>query len=300
MQEVSDRRAPGTRALLVDILCGVSPLEDACRARRVHMLCHLDSAARSPQHPCFITAVLEPLADRQMAGEPGGELSMELYDIVHPWAVSFASTQSCSLPAHADRNEVLSQVLRLTWEACLRIDWTRYPAWPTFLENKVSRARIEAARCDDWVSRRERMRRTAYQGELARREQVEQRSLTDVERHAVARAVAPASTRVEWVQAMLNSRHPSTVADVPDTIQMTTDGCGTVEDQVELREIGGIRGRCLAEWLSIVAGQNHRLAADLSRWSELDESANRDLPVRLAHRVEPYTSLLLAMLGDAA
>ena len=29
---------------------------------------------------------------------------------------------------------------RLTWEACLRIDWTRYPAWPVFLEaqGKVS------------------------------------------------------------------------------------------------------------------------------------------------------------------
>src|SRR6185295_18313263 len=99
------------------------------------------------------------------------------------------AAQSANLPAHADRNEVLSQVLRLTWEACQRIDWTRYGAWPAFLETKISRARIEAARCDDWLSRRERMRRRRFQGELARREQVEQRSLTDGERHDVAVAV---------------------------------------------------------------------------------------------------------------
>ena len=55
-------------------------------------------------------------------------------------AISIAAAQCCGLPAHADRNEILSQVFRLTWEACLRIDWTRYPAWPVFLEaqGKVS------------------------------------------------------------------------------------------------------------------------------------------------------------------
>ena len=50
----------------------------------------------------------------------------------------------------------------------------------------------------------------------------------------------------------------------------------------------------------IVAAQNQQLAADLSQWSELSESAHRDLPARLAHRLEPYTCLLLTMLGDAA
>ena len=258
------------------------------------------SGSLSPRHPDFTAEVLEPLALRRLAGESESELSIELYNTVHAWAVSFASSQSSGLPAHADRNEVLSQVLRLTWEACVRIDWSRYAAWPAFLETKVSRARIEAARCDDWLSRRERVRRRRYQGELARCEQREQRSLTDSERQAVAIAVAPSSSRVDWTKALLDSRHPSTVAEVPDTVDGTTLGGTTVEDQVEDRQMGDIRHRCLSDWLTIVATQNEGLAADLSRWCELNESVDRALPARLAHRIEPYRRLLLAMLGDAA
>ena len=172
-----------------------------------------------PRHPRFASEVLDPLARRHMAGESDRTLSIELYNLVHPWALSFAAAQSAGLPAHADRNEVLSQVLRLTWDACERIDWNRCGAWPTFLETKISRARIEAARCDDWLSRRERVRRRRYQAELSRREQIERRSLTDTERQAVASAVAPSSTSVDWAKAMLASRHPSTVAEVPDLVQ---------------------------------------------------------------------------------
>jgi hypothetical protein len=254
----------------------------------------------TPRHPDFIEEVLRPLALRRDNGLPDADVSLELYNLVHPWALAFAAAQSSGLPAHADRNEVLSQVLRLTWEACLRIDWARYEAWPVYLESKISRARIEAARCDDWLSRRERVRRRRFQGELARREQVVQRSLTDCERRAVACAVSPSSTRVDWVKSLLDSRHPSTVAQVPDTIHGSTDDALTVEDQVERRELGGIRVRCLANWLTILAAENQALATDLSQWSQLSDSADRDLPARLAHRLEPYMPLLLAMLGDAA
>jgi hypothetical protein len=191
-------------------------------------------------------------------------------------------------------DEVLSQVLRLTWEACLHIDWTRVAAWPAFLACKVGRARIEAARCDDWLSRRERVRRRCFQVELARREQLEHRSLTAGERTAVANAVAPSSPRVDWAKALLASRHPSTVAEVPDVVDGTT-----VEDQVEAHDLEAIRVRCLRDWLGIVAAQNEELAADLPRWSQQSELADRDLPARLARRVEPYKPLLLAMLGEA-
>ena len=102
-------------------------------------------------------------------------------------------------------------------------------------------------------------------------------------------------------RALLNSRHPSTVAEVPDTIDGTSNSV-TVEDQVEAAELGGIRVRCLTAWMTIVAAENRGLAEDLSRWSDQNQSAaaDRGLPARLAHRVEPYTPLLLAMLGDAA
>ena len=252
-------------------------------------------ASQSPRHPDFVSVVLEPLALRHLAGESAHDLSVELYNSIHPWALAFAGSLYAGLPAHADRNEVLSQVLRLTWEACRRVDWTRYAAWPTYLETRVSRARIEAARCDDWLSRRERVRRRRFQSELARREQVEQRSLTGSERQNVAGEVAPSSTRVDWTKTLLDSRHPSTVADVPDTIDEIT-----VEEQVERRELGGIRIRCLTEWLTMLARENEPLAAELARWSELNQNSDRQLPARLAHRLEPYTPVLLAMLGEAA
>ena len=252
-------------------------------------------ATQSPRHPDFIRVVLEPLADRREAGERGEQLSIELYNRLHTWAVAFAGAQCARLPTHADRNEVLSQVLRLTWDACTRIDWDRYEAWPAFLESKVSRARIEAARSDDWLSRRERVRRRHFQGEIARREQIEQRTLTPGERRAVASAVAPDSTRVDWAKTVLESRHPSTVADVPDVVDAST-----VEDEVEGHELSRIRSGCLTEWLAIVKDRNEALAADLAKWLAVNDLGDRDLPARLAHRLEPYTPLLLAMLGDAA
>ena len=266
------------------------------------MLCSVGPASRvsSPRDVRFTASVLEPLARRHAAGESGDELTAELYNVVHPWAVSFAKSQSVGLPAHADRNEVLSQVLRLTWEACRRIDWSRFETWTTFLDTKVGRARAEAARSDDWLSRQERVRRRWFQGETARREQVEQRTLTGRERLAVANTLAPNPARIDWAQSLLTSRHPSSVAEVPDTAYGPTDESVTTEDQVEGRELGDIRLRCLTEWMGIVASQNQQLATDLSQWSELNVSAHRDLPARLAHRLEPYTCLLLTMLGDAA
>ena len=232
--------------------------------------------------------------------KPDHDLSIELFDTVHPWAVSVAAAQSRGLPANADRNEIVSQVWRLTWESCLRIDWTRYAKWPVFLETKVGRARVEAARCNDWLSRRERVRRQRFQGELARREQLEQRSLTGIERRAAAEAMAPSSNRVDWTTTLLASRYPSTDADVPEPAPTAAGSPLSVEDEVEGTELGGIRHRCLTEWLGVVDARNHDLAADLSRWSDSNDSPNRDLPARWAHRLEPYTPLLLAMLGDAA
>ena len=264
------------------------------------MFCRLDPAIRSPRHPDFTAIVLEPLAERHFEGEPDHDLSIELFETVHPRAVSVAAAQSHGLPANADRNEIVSQVLRLTWESCLRIDWTRYAKWPVFLETKVGRARVDAARCDDWLSRRERVRRRRFQGQLARCEQLEQRSLTGVERRAAAEAIAPSSTRVDWTTTLLESRYPSTGAEVPEPSPTAAGSPISVEDEVEDTELGGIRHRCLTEWLGVVDARNHDLAADLSRWSDSNDLPNRDLPARLAHRLEPYTPLLLAMLGDAA
>ena len=254
-----------------------------------------DQLTMSPRHPRFFEAVLRPLAERHSNGESGSDLAVELYNTIHPWALSEARVRSIGLPAHADRDELLSQVVRLAWEACQRIDWDRVEVWQSFLESKVSRARAEAARADDWLSRRERVRRKSFQTEVAQREQLQGRGLTSVERRAVAHSVAPSSNRVDWTTAVLADRHPSTVADVPDTLTSHQ-----VEDQVEAKLIDDIRGRCLANWLQLVATKNEQLADELSKWSASHDSTERALPARLAYTVEPYTPMLLALLAEAA
>jgi hypothetical protein len=252
-------------------------------------------AYQSPRHPDFVHVVLEPMAARHAAGESDHSLSVALYTQLHTWALAFANSLYSGLPAHADRNEVLSQVLQLTWDACRRIDWDRYEAWPAFLESKVRRARIEAARADDWVSRRERDRRRAFQTELARREQVAQRGLTVQERTQLAAEVAPSSRRVDWTKTLLDARHPSTMADVPDAADEAT-----LEEEVEEHELRAIRAACVARWLQMLSEENAGLARELQKWSALNEGADRRLPARLAHRLEPYTPALLALLDEAA
>lgn len=253
------------------------------------------SGAVSPRHPEFVALVLQPLAARRAAGEDERRLADELFDAIHPWARSQARAQCAGLPSHADRSEVVSQVMRLAWEACLRIDWSRHESWPSLLERKVSHARIEAARAEDWLSRRERVHRRRFQHEVARQEQEHRRPLTPAEREQVARRVAPRSTRVDWAKALLAARHPSTVGEVPDA----TDDI-ELDREVEARIVGEIRAQRLREWLVLLADQDQRLADDLSRWSVSADSSERMLPARLARRVEPYAPLLLGMLWEAA
>ena len=99
---------------------------------------------------------------------------------------------------------------------------------------------------------------------------------------------------MDWAKALLAARHPSTVGDVPDTI----DGLD-LDEQVEIRVLGEIRARKLGEWLDVLSEHDQRLVDDLREWSAAGESSERALPSRLARRVEPYAPLLLGMLSEA-
>jgi hypothetical protein len=245
-----------------------------------------------PRHPRFVPDVLAPLADRARAGEDGRQLAEELYErVVHPWAMAQAKAQAVGLPAHADRNEVLSQVLRLAWEACLKIDWERIESWPALLEGKVTHARIEAARAEDWLSRRERVYRRRYQRAVAELEQSSGRPLSHAERLRVAAQVAPPSNRVDWARELVAAKHPSTVAELPEGPARSD-----VADEVEERLMHRERARRLEEWLTALAAEDQRLADDLGRWRDSSDDQSRDLPARLARRVEPYAPLLVGLL----
>ena len=268
-----------------------APLSSPAAGQRARRL----PAAMSPRHQDFAEVTLRPLAARFFAGEAPRDLAGELYETIHGWAKGQARAQCAGLPAHADRGEVVSQVLRLAWEACVRIDWTRYESWPALLERKVAHGRVEAARAEDWLSRRERVYRRRFQREVAQREQQSCRPLTETERAEAAAAIAPESSRVDWAKALLAARHPSTVGEVPETI-----GGIDLDEEVEGRMLGELRARRLGEWLAVLDAQDSRLADDLRAWSRTSESPERTLPNRLARRVEPYAPLLLGMLAEAA
>ncbi|MPY92651.1 MAG: hypothetical protein GEV08_06150 [Acidimicrobiia bacterium] len=249
----------------------------------------------NPRSPGFVDLVLRPVAARAADGAPTAALAEELYEgWVHHWALGEARRQADRLPSHADRDEVTSQVLRLAWEACLRIDWSRLESWPAFLERKVGSARAEAARVDDWLSRRERTYRRRYQRAVADLEQSRGRATTPAERFALAGASAPASSRVDWARELVTARHPAVVAEVPDVAD-----ADDVADHVEEELMRLERAACLEEWLTALGGEDSRLAADLRRWCEADDERARAFPSRLARRVAPFAPLLAGLLVDA-
>ena len=245
-----------------------------------------------PRHPRFVEDVLWPLAARAEAGEDAGRLADELYETaVHPWALSQAQAKAAGLPPHADPAEVTSQVLRLAWEACGRIDWSRVESWPALLEHKVRTARIEAARSEDWLSRRERVYKRRYQRAVAALEQERGRTLTESECVDVARPVAPPSNRVDWGRELVAGKHPSTVAELPEV----HGGCDPGEDVVE-RLTGTERAAGLRRWLAVVVAEDPRLAEELCRWHDRTGAVG-PLPARLARKVEPFAPLLAGLVS---
>jgi hypothetical protein len=242
-----------------------------------------------------VARVLGPLGERAAAGEAPAVLCEELYSgWVHSWAMAEASYQASRLPSHADPHEVTSQVLRLAWDSCVRIDWARTESWPAFLERKVCSARAEAARVDDWLSRRERTYRRRYQRALADHEQSRGRVATGQERLVLAGTCAPASRQVDWAAELVATRHPATVADLAEETH-GDDVAGLVEDELMRAD----RAAHLEEWLVALSGEDGRLAADLRRWSEQGGDRPHAFPPRLAERVAPYAPLLAGLLVDA-
>jgi hypothetical protein len=247
--------------------------------------------ARAPRDRDFVDVVLRPLAARAADGEDRNRLSVELYEQIHPWAMRKARAMTVGLPPHADTGEVVSQTLRLAWEACVRIDWTRVESWPALLEGKVAHARIEAARTEDWLSRRERIHRRRFQAAVAAIEQREGRVLSSAERHEVARSVSPASGRVDWAAELMAGRHPSSVAELPE-LEAEVDVAECVErDLMRVARKAGLH-----RWLAMLASAEPRLAEQLVEWSGSVGEANRSLPVRLRDRLAVYVPMLAGLV----
>jgi hypothetical protein len=249
----------------------------------------------SPNQPAFVEEVLRPLAARAAAGEDHRLLTDELYEkSVHRWAMARARAFARGVPGHADAGEVTSQVLRTAWEACVRIDWDRIETWPALLERKVSHARIEAARSEDWLSRRERVYRRRYQSACAALEQTKGRELTQLERVEIARTVAPESKRVDWGRELVSGKHPSTVAEVPD-VEAHADVADTVEDRLWKTE----RTAALRQWLESLAAHEPELADEVLEWYAGAAEDGRAVPAQLARRLRPFAGGLVNLLVGA-
>jgi hypothetical protein len=124
-------------------------------------------------------------------------------------------------------------------------------------------------------------------------EQMKGRALSDAERADVAATVAPTSNRVDWAKELLSAKHPSSVADVPDTPTGSD-----VEDEVEGRLMGNERSRRLQDWLDVVAVQDPRLVEDLCAWRNSSTDTNRALPARLARRIRSFAPMLAGLVAE--
>ncbi|MGH7748551.1 MAG: hypothetical protein ACREQ5_27900, partial [Candidatus Dormibacteria bacterium] len=178
----------------------------------------------SPYHQTFKDDVLSPLAARAWAGEDRQLLVDELHQALRPWTEGLIVRRLAALPAHVDRAETHSQLEETVLLACWAIDFSRWQAWPSLLRRRVQMAPAEAARREDWLTRRQRRYRKLYLARLSMKEQELGRHLAEHERVELAAEIAPASNRVAWSEELVRGLHPQTMGDMPDAPDTTSAG----------------------------------------------------------------------------
>ena len=110
-----------------------------------------------------------------------------------PWARHHAAGAARHLPPWADRDELTSQVLGAVWHCCQRFDPDRAGEWGALLWTRVRGARLDAARTDDPLSRRQRQLVTAEDAPAAERRRDPVRVAAEPAERIIASAADPAS-----------------------------------------------------------------------------------------------------------
>jgi len=249
------------------------------------------ASAVSPYTPEWVARVVVPLAERAAAGEDPARLADELYHELHPWVLKLVARKSRHLPPTADRSELRSRIMEAALLACRTLDWNRVETFSQLLRVRVEGAAIEAARHDDWLSRRHRKLLVSYRKEVEKAEQKAGRLLTPAEERALAVRLAPESKRVAWVDELTRQCAPTAWNELYENT--ITDLGGSPEERLVRED----RRRIVGEWL---ASLPEDLRSDALAWAEESLDHHRGAPRPLQRRLRSYVPDLVARLGVEA
>ena len=247
------------------------------------------TAATSPFSAEWRSTVLRDLASRAANGDDLDQLRAELLELLWPWAQRLADQEARRLPAGSDRDDTRSHVLTAVWQATRQIDWQRWETWPALLLRRVRGARIDAARSDDTVSRRDRVVLKRIDAEVAAAERDRGRTLTCAERDAV---------RSEVLAGLTPRRRSALASAVTGPPVLVDSFPGVLADDrwdPEQRAVASDRAVNLHGWLS------HDVPKELSKqvytWLEQD-TRDAVVPARLRTKLLPYLPQLLDRVED--
>ncbi len=242
----------------------------------------------SPYSPEFHEQVMAPLIARSQVGAPQHRLADDLYAVLHPWLTRFIARKSRNLPATADLGEIESRVHEAALLACRSLDWNRTETFGPLLRMRVEGAVVEAARHDDWLSRRHRKMLNVFRTEVDDQEQKCGRNLSDGEKREIARKLSPQGARINWESDLQRQFAPTGWNDAFDN-QMH-DPSGSPEDACMNSEYVNI----IRDWLDSLPNGIGDLAYE---WAMSHVDGHRGAPRPIMRKLKRYIPELMEKLG---
>ena len=242
----------------------------------------------SPFDPEFKANILEPLAARAKVGAPNDRLANDLYSSLHPWLTRFVARKSRNLPATADLGELESRVHESALLACRSLDWNRIETFAPLLRMRVEGAAIEAARYDDWLSRRHRKMLNVFRAEVDDQEQRLGRNLDEKEKREIARKLSPEGARINWESDLQRQFAPTGWTEAFDNV--ISDPKGSPEDACMTSEYIAI----IRDWLDSLPNGLGDAAYD---WAMSHVDGHRGAPRPIMRKLKKHIPELLEKLG---
>lgn len=232
---------------------------------------------------------MEPLKARSLVGAPSERLANDLYAALHPWLTRFIARKSRNLPATADLGELESRVHEAALLACRSLDWNRTETFAPLLRMRVEGAVVEAARHDDWLSRRHRKMLNVFRAEVDEQEQKLGRNLDDAEKREIARKLSPDGARINWESDLQRQFAPTGWTEAFDNSMK--DPNGSPEDSCLNDEYVAI----IRNWLDSLPDGVGQAAYE---WASAHVDGHRGAPRPIMRKLKRYIPQLMEQLGS--